>query len=130
TATAIWDKLVSQYVKPSGVDYQGLTTQEENLTRFIAAHEKLTVDKLSDEEKKAVYINLYNAGMMYNLLKYAKSQKIDVKSKAFTEIRINDISVPGGNIWNGSYKFKLQGHEVTLDNIEHGLLRREASGPL
>ncbi|MEZ4743280.1 MAG: hypothetical protein R3B45_12685 [Bdellovibrionota bacterium] len=42
-------------------------------------------------------------------------------------MKINDIKIPGGNIWNGEYQINMAGYKVTLDQIEHGLIRGESS---
>ena len=64
--------------------------------------------------------------MIAAILRYSKENKINISdTKAFLRLRINKLKVKGGNIWNASYKTKLAGHELNLDAIEHGLLRRQ-----
>lgn len=129
--TGKWDALLTKYVNTSGgVDYQGFAKDEAELDSFIAAHAALDPVSWDDKAKTALYINLYNAVMIKNLLRHAKENKIDVASAQFTSLKINDIKVPGGNIWNGDYKVKLAGLDVHLDNIEHDLIRGKAGGDL
>lgn len=134
TQTDAWNALLQKHVRTNGgVDYQGLDKDQAALESFIKAH--ATVDAkglaaLSDRAKRAVYINLYNATMMFNMLRHAKAEKIDVASAAFTKLEVSGIKVPGGNIWNGDYKIKLAGTDVNLDNIEHDLIRGKGDGPL
>ena len=135
TATSLadqWDALLQKHVRKSGgVDYQGLKMDQAALTAFVDAHAGFDPKPLSDSAKKAVYINLYNAGMVLNLLRHATAEKLDVNSPAFTALKINDIKVPGGNIWNGDYKLPIADQKLTLDQIEHGLIRgADAKGPL
>lgn len=130
-ATDSWHELVAKFVAPNGgVNYIEIARNKNTLKSFIDTYADENLASLDDNSKKAAYINLYNATMMYNLLRYAEEKKISVDTAAFTALKINDISVSGGNIWNGSYKVKLGGQDVNLDDIEHGLLRRNASGAL
>jgi hypothetical protein len=126
-----WDLLLSKHVKPNGgVDYQGFAKDQADLERFIGQYGGIDTSVWDDKTKTAGYINLYNATMILNLLRYAKEQNIDVSSSKFTALKINDIKVPGGNIWNGNYKVRLAGQDVHLDNIEHDLIRGKAGGDL
>lgn len=124
--TGKWDAFVQKHVKGKGVDYSGAYKDIANLKEFINAHKNLKVSSLDDNSKKAIYINLYNATMIYNIFRYADAKKIKVDSKAFTDLQINDISIPGGNIWSGDYKVNLEGQDLNLDNIEHQLIRGKA----
>lgn len=101
-----------------------------NLNAYLDGFKSLDSSTYSDSAKTALYINFYNAGMIYNMLKYADANKIDVKSQKFLDLKINDLSVPGGNIWNGDYTFSFNGHQVNLDEIEHGFIRMKAKGKL
>jgi hypothetical protein len=125
-----WDALLRKHVKPSGgVDYPGFKSDETKLKLFIDSYQD--ADHLLKAEPKiklAAYINLYNATMIFNLLRYAKEKKIPISSPEFLKLKINDIKVSGGNIWNGDYKVAIGKFPVNLDEIEHGLIRREESG--
>lgn len=129
--TDAWDAMLAKYVtKGGGVDYQGFDKDFASLEAFIKAHESVDMTGADDKTRKAVYINLYNATMIYNLLKHVRAEKIDVGSPKFLATQINDVKVPGGNIWNGDYKVGLAGKQVTLDDIEHNLIRGKAKDPL
>ncbi len=122
-----WDQLLKKYLDPKTgrVNYIGLdSVGRSDLEKLLSGYSALDIAPLSQDERKAVYINLYNAGMMYNLLRYVREkEKYTVADKKFLSLEVNDISVPGGDIWNGDYRFKLAGHKVTLNHIEHGLIR-------
>ena len=106
------------------VDYVWIDKNQGKLKKFIFSFKNVDPTKWSENTRKANYINLYNASMIYNLLRYAKKNR---KSKflliAFLDLIINKISVSGGNIWNGNYKVPFAGTELNLDEIEHGLVR-------
>lgn len=128
--TAAWDALVKAHVRADGgTDYVELAKKRPELEAFVQSYRQIDLKGADENTKKALYINLYNAGMMLNLLRHAAAVGIAVNSPAFTALEINKLKIPGGNIWNGDYTFDLSGHSVTLDDIEHGLLRGQAKGP-
>jgi hypothetical protein len=126
-----WDALLTKHVKANGgVDYQGFSADKAELSSFIDGHAALDPSSWNDQAKTALYINLYNATMIFNLLRYTETEKIALSDKKFTELEINTIKVSGGNIWNGNFKVKLAGQDVNLDNIEHDLIRGNAGAGL
>jgi hypothetical protein len=123
-ATDLWNTLVVKYVRPDGgVNYIGLNGERAALDTFLKSYAALDFKGASDAVKKAAYINFYNAMMMSNLLRYAQETKIDVASKDFTNLEINGLKVPGGDIWSGDYKGTISGQPVNLDDVEHKLIR-------
>lgn len=124
------DALLQKHVRASGgVNYQGLAADKAAVDAILSGYDKLNLQGASPNARLAALINLYNIGMMANLLRYAASDNISIASPRFLALKINDISVPGGNIWNGDYKLKLSGTPLTLDEIEHGLIRGQAAAP-
>jgi hypothetical protein len=131
TQVKTWNGLLSKYVKKNGgVDYIGFKKDQAKLESFISAYKNFDPKSHSDISKTAHYINLYNATMIFNILRHAKEEKIDLNSKKFLKLKINDIKVEGGNIWNGNYKVSLGQISVNLDNIEHDLIRGKGKGDL
>ncbi len=133
SATDLWDGFLQKYVNAKGgVDYIGITAGvgQDELKKILDSYAAMDPTSLNDSGKKALYINFYNAGMIFNILQWAKAEKIDVKSEKFLSQAVNKIDAPGGNIWNGKWKFKIRGIDVSLDDIEHGLVRGEAKGDL
>jgi hypothetical protein len=129
--TSTWNDVVKSNIAISGgVDYVGIEKDMSKLDSFLGAHKNIAFKDLSDNEKKAVLINLYNAFMIKSVLDYAKDSKILPSSQEFLKIKINDIKYKGGNIWNGKNKVNLSGVDVNLDEIEHGLIRGEGKGAL
>ncbi|MEZ4742564.1 MAG: DUF547 domain-containing protein [Bdellovibrionota bacterium] len=129
--TDLWQSLLTSYVKSNGgVDYIGFKKSEAKLDRFIQTYAAIKPKAMTENKKKALYINIYNAMMIKNILRYAASKKININSSEFLQLKINDIKIPGGNIWNGEYQINMAGYKVTLDQIEHGLIRGESSGEL
>lgn len=126
-----WNALLQKHVRTNGgVNYIGMDADQVELDAFLKGYEALDVKAMDDKARKAAYINLYNAGMIKNVFRYARDNRIDVRTKVFQDLKINDLKAPGGNIWNGAYKFKVAGVDVNLDNVEHDLLRGGGKGEL
>jgi hypothetical protein len=83
-----------------GEPYESHLTSLENLSQ-----EKLEKDLPNDDYKKAFWINLYNATVQYLLLE--DSTRYENRNKFFQTRWI-----------------KVAGVEVSLDEMEHGILRR------
>ncbi len=126
-----WDGFLQKYVNAAGgVDYIAIAggEGEKALDEIVQAHAEINPAKLTDGAKKALYINLYNATMVAHILRWARDNRVDIKSDAFLQQEVNNIKTSGGNIWNGSYRVNLGGRDVHLDNIEHGLIRGQLKG--
>ena len=123
---ASWEVLLKKHVKSSGaVSYQGFEKDLPALKAWVEEHAKLPAAGFSDQTKKAVYINLYNGVMVYHILRWARENKISVSSDDFRKQQVDQIKIPGGNIWKGDYRVNLAGTMVHLDDIEHGLIRAD-----
>lgn len=123
-ATDAWDALLAKHVRPSGgVDYVGFAADLPQLKEFTEAYKKMSFKDASDDVKKAAYINLYNAGMIYNVLRYAAAQHIAATSPQFAGFKIDSLKSGAGNLWNGDLTLQIGADHVTLDDIEHHLLR-------
>ncbi len=115
---SVYAELLKKYVKEGVVDYQGFKNEETNLDQYLKVLEKTDSSKLSHNEQFAFYINAYNAWTIKLIL----SGYPGVKSiKEF------------GSIFKSPWKKKLariDGDMVTLDHIEHGILRPNYKDPL
>lgn len=104
-------KLLAKYVKNGEVDYKGFKSEEKELDRYLEILEKSDTGKLDRNEKFAFYINAYNAWTIKLIL----TGYPGVKS-------IKDL----GSILKSPWKKKicrLDGKVITLDDIEHKILR-------
>ena len=114
---SIYAALLNKYVKEGVVDYQGFKNEESRLDQYLKVLEKTDSSKLSRNEQFAFYINAYNAWTIKLIL----SGYPGVKSiKEF------------GSILKSPWKKKLariDGEMVTLDHIEHGILRPRYKDP-
>ena len=120
---AAWDQLLKTFVVPGAdginrVDYSGFKKDgHARLKAYIKALESSDVAALDRPEQFAFWANLYNA------------KTIDIVLDKYPVKSIKDIRLGGGVIaavTGGPWKAKvlnIGGHDVSLDDIEHGLLR-------
>lgn len=120
---AAWSALLARHVKPGAdglnrVDYKAWKAADHAaLDAYIATLEKIDVATLDRPEQFAFWSNLYNA------------KTIDVVLDAYPVKSIKDISLGGtllANFTGGPWKAKVVsvgGEKLSLDDIEHGVLR-------
>jgi hypothetical protein len=112
----IWEQLLSKYVKASKdgvnrVDYAALKQNDAAaLTRYLAALQAVEIEKYPKDEQFAFWVNLYNAGT------------VDVIVKNYPLESIRDIGLLGQGPWKDKV-LKVSGKALSLDDIEHGILR-------
>ena len=107
----VYAELLNRYVKDGKVDYRGFKSEEARLDQYLKVLEGTDPKKLLRDEQFAFYINAYNAWTIKLIL------------SAYPEIKsIRDL----GNLFKSPWKKKLariDGDIVTLDHIEHDILR-------
>lgn len=107
-----WDTLLQKYVKNGFVNYKGFARDVKLLDGYLEKLDKTEVSSFSREEKLAFWINAYNAFTVKLILNH-----YPVKS-------IRKISRPWSRrIW------KAAGKTLSLDDIEHKILRKELREP-
>jgi hypothetical protein len=115
-----WDKFLKTYVKddPSGlnkVDYAGVTVEDKKaLDDYVDALAVTPVLKLNRAQQQPYWINLYNA------------LTVKVVVDHFPVKSIRDIDISPGLFSSGPWGKKLveiAGEQVSLDDIEHRILR-------
>lgn len=120
---SVWDRLLKTYVKPGSdgmnrVDYAAFkSTGQGELKLYIGRLETVDPRELNRAEQFALLANLYNA------------RTIDIVLDHYPLGSIKDISL-GGDLFaaftGGPWKAKvtqLGGVALSLDDIEHGILR-------
>jgi hypothetical protein len=120
---SVWDKLLKAYVTPGDdglnrVAYARFKKEShDQLKRYVAALEAVHIKALDRSEQFAFWANLYNA------------KTVDVVLDHYPVNSITDINLGGGllvALTGGPWKakvVKVGGHELSLDNIEHDILR-------
>ncbi|MGD8561103.1 MAG: DUF547 domain-containing protein [Desulfarculaceae bacterium] len=113
----LYAELLKKHVTSTGVDYQGFKDQEAKLDAFLGAMKKIEIDKLPRRDQFAFYINLYNAWTIKLIL----SRYPDLKS-------IKDLGGLFFSPWSKKI-VRLRGKIITLDNLEHDILRPQFKDP-
>lgn len=110
-----WQTLLEKYViidEQSGInrfDYDGMSIADElSLRAYLEYLQKLDPRQLNKDSQKAYWINLYNSTVAL----------IVVVEKPDSTIR----SVNSREVWTRN-RFKITMQDLSLDNIEHGILR-------
>lgn len=120
-----FSQLLKQYVKAdknglNRVDYKGFKTKQSALKSYIKTLETVKVTSLSKSEQFAYWANLYNA------------VTINVVLDAYPVKSIKDIDISPGIFSNGPWGKKLvtiEGTKISLDDIEHQILRKVHKDP-
>lgn len=111
-----WDALLAKYVKPAAdgvnrVDYAAIKAQDlAALQHYLAALQAVDIQQYAKDEQFAFWVNLYNAATVALIVK-----KYPVDS-------IREIGALGLGPW-GDKLLKVSGKALSLDDIEHGILR-------
>ena len=114
---SLYARLLFRHVHDGRVDYDGFKTDEAMLDQYLQKSAQVVPESLEQHEAMAFYINLYNAWTIKLIL----SKYPDLKS-------IKDL----GGLFNSPWKkalVKLSGRTVTLDHIEHDILRPKFKDP-
>jgi hypothetical protein len=116
-----WERILTTYVvaSPGGISrfaYGRVSAADKRaLKAYLAALQGVKVTALNGGEQRAFWINLYNA------------LTIDVVLDRYPVKTIKDISLGGGFLASGPWKkplVKVEGKMLSLDNVEHDILRK------
>ena len=117
-----------EYLDAAGlVDYAALKANPAELERFLADLEALdaaTYESWDDDGKIALWINAYNALTLKAIIDHYPIKSSFLKSVVYPKNSIRQI--PG--VWT-DLTFGVMGREVTLEQIEHEILRAEFDEP-
>ncbi len=103
---AAWDRLLAEGTRDGLVDYPYFQGRRAELDAYLDRIANAELESLEARELKALLINAYNALTLRTILEHP-----DVGS-------IRDID----GVWT-ELEHEVGGHLLTLDNIEHNLLR-------
>lgn len=109
-----WDRLARAYAKERGrrFDYAGMKREEAALDRYLAALGAADIPSLSGDELAALFINAYNAYTVKTILNRV-SPEGDFGIESIRDIE--DVF--------GVTAHTVGGHTLSLDDMEHGVLR-------
>jgi Protein of unknown function, DUF547 len=104
-------ELLQAHVRDGVVDYAGFKADEARLDDYLARNGRVNPESLSREDRFAYYINAYNAWTIKLIL----TGYPGVKS-------IKDLGGLLQSPWKKPF-VKIDGRTLTLDEIEHSILR-------
>lgn len=123
-----WDDILQKHTVNGLVEYSALKKDSSGLDAYLAA---LTETSAADykswnrEERMAFWINAYNAVTIHGILiNYPIEQGGFFARRRFPQSSIRQIK----DFWKTEF-IELAGSPVTLDGIEHGILRKEFADP-
>jgi hypothetical protein len=109
----LYGELLKKYVKNGVVNYQGFKNEETKLDRYLKVLERTDTNGLSRNDQFAFYVNAYNAWTIKLML----TDYPGIKS-------IKDFWRP----WKKKI-CRIDGDIITLDDIEHNILRPRFRDP-
>lgn len=114
-----YQSLLQQYVHPTAglVDYRGLLGAKSKLDAILVALQTVDLGGWQNERRLAFWINVYNAAMIWNILETMRIQGEDV----FGKHKVIDFQ----DVLFERRKFVVAGLSLSLNDVEHGMLRRE-----
>jgi len=112
---AAFDRVVHRFVNAEGlVDYAGLKQDSTDLDTYLASLASANLDSLAGDERLALLLNAYNAFTLRLILDH------------YPITSIKDI--PEAERWK-AVRWNLAGRTVSLDTIEHELIRPVFNDP-
>jgi len=125
---ALYNSLLGRYVRDARVDYKGFLSSHEEHKRFLKSLGDVgqgEYEKWTEPEQLAFWINAYNAFTIEAILEnYPISRRFSLIGLFVPSNSILQIK----DIWDG-LKWKAAGKTLTLEEIEHEILRKEFGEP-
>jgi hypothetical protein len=125
---SIYDSLLKRYVHNGRVGYKGFIASSKEFNTYlkqIGSVSESDYANWSREEKLAFWINAYNAFTIKAVIDhYPIERNIGLASVIYPKNSIRQIN----GVWD-KLRFQAVGKAVTLDEIEHGILRKEFKEP-
>lgn len=119
---------LEQYVDDTGlVYYQGLKANPQELKEFVTQVDQLdraVYEQWGDQTKIAFWINAYNALTLQAIIDNYPIQVSFWKAAIYPKNSIRQIN----GVWD-ELQFGVMGKKMTLDEIEHNVLRAEFNEP-
>ncbi|GAB4333258.1 MAG: DUF547 domain-containing protein [Calditrichia bacterium] len=125
---AVLDQLLRQEVKDGKVNYKHIKAHPQTLLSFLEGLETVSREQYeswSRLEKMAFWINAYNAITIYGIIQHYPIQYGGLIARArFPQNSIRQI----GGFWDKIF-VKPLGEELSLNDIEHEILRKQFKDP-
>jgi hypothetical protein len=121
---SVWNELLGKHVKEDGmVNYRGFINDQKKLEAYLNTLSNNPPDreKWSEEEQLAYWINAYNA---FTVKLIVDNYPVESIRDLGPKLKIPLIK----DVWHYKF-FKIGGQDSSLDEIEHGILRKEFEEP-
>lgn len=122
---SIYDSVLKKYVRNGRVDYKGFKSSAEEFDTYLrdlASVRERDYTNWSREEKLSFWINAYNAFTIKAII-----DNYPIKGSVLSFYPRNSILQIDG-VWD-KLQFQAVGRKVTLEGIEHEILRKEFREP-
>jgi hypothetical protein len=116
----VFTKELAKYVEGGSVHYSRWQKHPLELEKYIDSLAQITpaeYQSLSTEDKKALWLNAYNAATIKVILAH---YPIHGKNSYYPANSLRQIP----DVWE-SFHFKIANRDVDLDDLEHDIIRRE-----
>ena len=126
---SVFDSLLKSNVKDGKVDYMGFIDSSDEFSNYLQSLANVTPEHFNgwtDNQKVAFWINAYNAFTVKAIIDNYPIKMSFTFVGIFYAPKNSILQIPG--VWK-KLKFKAVGEDVTLDHIEHGILRVEFNEP-
>lgn len=120
----VWDELLKKHVDAEGmVDYEGFIKDKAKLDFYLKTLSDNPPNKAvwSEKEQLAYWINAYNAFTVKLIVDNYPTNSIRDLGPSLKIPLVRDV-------WHYKF-FSIGGKEFSLDEIEHGILRKEFNEP-
>jgi hypothetical protein len=120
----LWNELLKSNVKSDGqVDYKGFIREKPKLEKYLKLLSENAPDRKtwSKNEQLAYWINVYNAYTVKLIVDFYPTKSIRDLGPRIKIPLIKDV-------WHYKF-FKIAGVEMSLDEVEHSILRKEFEEP-
>ncbi|NOZ61365.1 MAG: DUF547 domain-containing protein [Calditrichaeota bacterium] len=125
---SLFDAILQKYVSQGWVDYAALQKNHDPLTEYLTKLERVDANEFKNwatNEQKAFWINAYNALTLEAILQNYPIQYGGLLARArFPKSSIRQIR----NVWDRAWH-KVMGKDLTLNQIEHEILRKKFADP-
>jgi hypothetical protein len=125
---AVFDSLLQKYVTKGLVNYQALKANPALMAKYLKQLEQVNATDFENwqrEEKITFWINAYNAITIEGILRNYPIQGGSILARIrFSRNSIRQIS----DFWDTVY-IKVMGRDLTLNQIEHKILRKQFKDP-
>ena len=125
----VFNELLNEYVVDAKVNYKGFIDSSVEFNNYLESLNNVDPERFNswtEKQKIAFWINAYNAFTIKAIIDHYPIKRSFTLIGIFYAPKNSILQIPG--VWK-KLKFNAVGSEVTLDHIEHGILRKEFNEP-